>query len=93
MGSPLSSTIAKIYLQYFEELTIKHWVETDEIIYYKRYVDNIIIIFNQSKITEDSITQHMNSLHKFLEFKQTIEEHNTINYLDLHIHRHNNNIN
>ena len=71
MGSPLSSTIAEIYLQYFEELTIKHWMETNELIYYKRYVDDIII-FDKSKITEDLITQHKNSLHKFLEFKQTI---------------------
>ena len=35
MGSPLSSTLAEIYLQYFEELIIKHWIETNEIIYYK----------------------------------------------------------
>ena len=75
---------------YFEELTIKHWMETNEIIYYKRYVDDIIIIFDQSKTTEDSITQHINSLHKFLEFKQRIEGHIAINYLDLHVHRHNN---
>ena len=29
MGSPLSSTLAEIYLQYFEKLTIKHWIETN----------------------------------------------------------------
>ena len=35
MGPPLSTTIAEIYLQYFEELVIKHWIETSEIIYDK----------------------------------------------------------
>ena len=35
MGSPLSSTMAEIYVQYFEELIIKHWIETNELIYYK----------------------------------------------------------
>ena len=35
MGSPLSTTIEEIYLQYFEELVIKHWIETSEIIYDK----------------------------------------------------------
>ena len=34
----------------------------------------------------------MNNLHKYVKFKQTEEEHNAINYLDLHIHRNNNNI-
>ena len=71
---------------------IKHWIETSEIIYYKRYVDDIVIIFNHNKITEDSNTKHINNIHKFLEFKQTEEEHNTINYLDLHIHRNDNSI-
>jgi hypothetical protein len=33
----------------------------------------------------------MNNLHKYVEFRQT-EEHNTINYLDLRIHRNDNNI-
>ena len=46
MSSPLSSTLAEIYLQYLEELIIKHWIETNEILYYRRYVDDTIIIFN-----------------------------------------------
>ena len=32
MGSPLSSTLAEIYIQYFENLHIKHWLESTEII-------------------------------------------------------------
>ena len=34
MGSPISSTLADIYLQYFEQLVVKHWMETGEITYY-----------------------------------------------------------
>jgi len=30
MGSPISSTPAEIYLQFFEELTIRHWMESGE---------------------------------------------------------------
>ena len=56
MGSPLSSTLAEIYLQYFKEMKVKHWMETGEITYCRRYVDDIIIIFDQSKINEDLIT-------------------------------------
>jgi hypothetical protein len=87
MGSPLSSTLTKIYLQYFEEMMIKHRLETDEITGYKRYVDDIIIIFDQNKTDENTITNHMNNIYKHLEFKPTTEQNNNINYLDLSMHR------
>jgi len=35
MGSPISSTLAEIYLQFPEEIYIKQWVESKEI-YYRR---------------------------------------------------------
>ena len=54
MGSPISSTLTEIYLQYFEELIVKHRMETGEITYCGRYVDDIIIIFDQNKTNEDS---------------------------------------
>jgi glycyl-tRNA synthetase beta subunit len=56
MGSPLSSTLAEIVSQYFKELKVKHLMETGEITYYRRSVDDIIIIFDQSKINEDLLT-------------------------------------
>jgi len=37
------------YLQFFEKPFIKHWRESGEMSYYKRYVDNILIIFDQNK--------------------------------------------
>jgi hypothetical protein len=73
MGSPLSSTLAEIYLQYVEELMIKHWMETWEVTYYRRYVDYIIIIFDQNKLNEDAITNYTNNIHTQLEFKLTME--------------------
>jgi len=36
MGSPISSTLAKIYLQYLEEMYVKHCLENKEITFYKR---------------------------------------------------------
>jgi hypothetical protein len=50
MGSPISNTLAEIYLQFFEELTIRHWIENGEIPYYRRHIDDIVIIFGQNKI-------------------------------------------
>jgi hypothetical protein len=41
MGSPISGTMAKMYLQYLEATYIKHWLDNKEIVFYKRYVDDI----------------------------------------------------
>ena len=49
MGLPISGMIAEIYLQRIEELRIKHWIESKEIFYYKRNVDDIIIILTTEK--------------------------------------------
>jgi hypothetical protein len=52
-------------------------METVEITYYRWYVNYIIIIFDQNKMTEDSITSYMKNIHKHLEFKLTKEENKT----------------
>jgi hypothetical protein len=59
IGSPISSKLAEIFLQLFEEVIIKHWMEIGEITCYRRYVDDIIIIFDENKINEDSVTKYM----------------------------------
>ena len=41
MGSPLSGTLAELYLQRIEKEYIKQWIDSEEIYYYKRYVDDI----------------------------------------------------
>ena len=46
-------------------------METGEITYYRRYVDDIIVIFDQNKINEDSVTNCMNNIGKHLDFKLT----------------------
>ena len=56
MGSPISSTIAEIYIQYFESLHVKHWLESSEIIFYKRYVDYIFIVYDTSKKNEQTFS-------------------------------------
>ena len=86
MGSPISSTLAEIYPQFFEELIVKRLMETGEITYCRRYVDDAVIILDKNKINEDSITKYMKSIQKHLEFKLTEKENKNINYLDLTIH-------
>jgi len=63
---------AVIYLYHFEDITIKHWTEIGEIIYYNRYVDDII--FGNEKINENQICTYLNFFRIQLEFKPTKEE-------------------
>jgi hypothetical protein len=57
---------------------MKQWTESGEITYYKRYVDDSLITFDQNKANEDSIMNHMNNVHEYLEFKLTEQEHNKL---------------
>jgi hypothetical protein len=51
MVSPLSSSIAEHFLQDLEQNRLKHLLEGKKIVYYNRYIDDIFIIYNQTKIT------------------------------------------
>jgi len=89
----MSLTIAEIYLQFFKETYKKQRLESKEIIYYKRYIDDILIIFEQNKTDGKTIINHTNNIEKHMEFKLSEEKiNNSINYPDLFIHRNTNSI-
>jgi hypothetical protein len=50
MGSPTSGTMAEIYVKYLEATYIKHWLDNKEIVFYKKYGDNILIIYDKKQI-------------------------------------------
>jgi len=85
------STLAEMYLQYLEEIYLKHYLENRDKIYYKRYIDNLLIIFDQTKTNENTI-HNINNTDECLEFKTSKEENKTANYLDLSIKRNHNNV-
>jgi hypothetical protein len=89
MGSPISSIIAEIFLQHYENVHIKQILERGHIAYYTRYMDDILIIYDNNKITQDSITKELNKIHNDIKLNPTPETNGAINYLDLHITRHN----
>jgi histidinol phosphatase-like enzyme len=74
MGSPISITLSESYLHFVKKLIVKSWKATGEVTYYRKYVDDIVIISDQNKVNEGSFTSYMNSTHKYLEFKLKEEE-------------------
>ena len=79
----LPGTLAELYVQKIEKDHIKQWLDSNEISYYKRYVDDIIIIYNTDRINEERILLATNNIDENLTFKLTPENKNTINFLDL----------
>jgi len=85
MGSPISSTLAKICLQYLEEKYIKHCLEHKDILYYRRYVHDLLLIYYQSRISAENIYNFINHIDVHLKFKISEEKNHTLQYLDLSI--------
>jgi hypothetical protein len=87
MGSPISRITAEIFLRYYENMFLKHLFESQNITYDTRYVDDIFIIFDNTKIDPDRLTESKNSVHNDIICKPTHEINNQINFPDLLIIR------
>jgi hypothetical protein len=85
MGSPISGTMAEIFLQHIENKHIKQALDTKNIILYTRFVDDIRIINDSTHITADDIHKYINNIHDSLQFSPTHENRSQINFLDLNI--------
>jgi tRNA A-37 threonylcarbamoyl transferase component Bud32 len=83
MGSPVSNTTAKIFLQYFEDKHIKHILDTKNVSLYVCYVNDIVIIYDSKKIHSDLITTNTNQIHKDMKLNPTHEDNGQIYFLDL----------
>jgi len=84
MGSPISDTIAEVFLQHLEHIYI---IETKRILFYTRYIDDILIIYDTESTNHDYLTQYTNTMHTNLQFNPTLESNGYINFLDLTIIR------
>ena len=87
MGSPISGTIAEVLLQHLEEAHIKHLLKTKSITFYTRYVDDMLITYDSTRTTYESILQYTNGIHSNMWLDPTTETNSRINYLDLLITR------
>jgi hypothetical protein len=83
MGSPISGLITEIFLQNYEQHIFKNNLDSNKIIFYNRYVDDILIIYDTNHTNMNNIQDYMNKIHKEILFKATDEIDNTISFLDL----------
>jgi hypothetical protein len=86
MGSPLGPTLANIFLSYSETIWLKDCPASFKPTYYRRYVDDIFLLFQDAKCV-DMFTEYMNSKHPNMHFTSESESNNTIPFLDVFITR------
>jgi hypothetical protein len=81
MGLPYQDS----FLKYYEDVYMKHLLENRSILFYAPYVDDIPIIYDQTLI--QTLTAGLNTVHKNIIFKPTLESNNNISYLALLLKR------
>jgi hypothetical protein len=86
MCAPSSSFISEIFLKQIEHTHLSHLTQKHKIVNYVQYVDDILI-YDSQHIDLHSILHDFNSLHQILHFTGEIEQNNSINYLDITIHK------
>jgi hypothetical protein len=72
MGAPTSSILAETYIQHIEHTQIYPILIQQQIIAYFRYIDDILIIYDQNRTNIDHTLNKFNKLQQTIKF--TIEE-------------------
>ena len=87
MDATTSSILSEIYLQYLESSSIYNLLLHHNIVGYFRYVDDILVVYNEDTTNIDSLLLQFNNLSPKLEFTTEKEENQKINFLDITITR------
>jgi hypothetical protein len=92
MGSPISSILAEIFVQEIECKYYPDMIKNRHIKFNARYVDDILIVFDEAYTTAEFILEDHN-MHQKLKYKMEIEANQQIIFLDLNIYRERNTFN
>jgi hypothetical protein len=88
MGAPISSILAEICIQHMEHTQIYPILIEQQIIAYIRYVDDIlIIVYDHNKTNIDHTLNEFNKLQQTINFTIEKEQQESINFLNIGIHR------
>jgi hypothetical protein len=87
MGSPISGTMAEIFLQHLENNHIKHLIESRILTFYTRYVDDFLVVYDSTLTTPDNILRYLGTIHNSIQLSLIHETNNSVSFLDLTITR------
>ncbi|KAK5645737.1 hypothetical protein RI129_004201 [Pyrocoelia pectoralis] len=88
MGSNLSPLLAEIFMNNLEmEFISKHQFYKDHVIFWARYVDDIICLHSALDSDIHNFLNHLNKIHPNIKFTIEKESNHQIPFLDLLLHR------
>ena len=90
MGSPLGSVLANLFMGYHEANWLQVFKDC-EIILYRRYVDDIICLFN-SQSGADKFYEFLNKQHPHIKFTFEKQQNDQISILDILIKKNGENV-
>ena len=82
MGGPASCVLANIFLCHHEQQWIQDCPEEFAPLYFKRYLDDCLVIFSDKEHSE-KFDAYINSKHPSIKFTKELEEERSLNFLDL----------
>lgn len=89
MGTRLAPNYANLFMSDFES---KHvFTQSPQPVYYRRYIDDIFMVWHDSPEELNHFVDHMNSVHPTIKFTKTVSN-DEITYLDLDIYLQSNTI-
>ena len=83
MGSPLGPVLANLFMSYYETMWLNTFREC-EMILYRRYVDDIICLFN-CESDADKFFEFLNTQHPNIKFTFAKQNNKQISFLDVSI--------
>lgn len=85
MGAPASSILFEFYIQYLEHIFITLILDKYKILGYFRYVDDIIVIYNEESTNISDMLSELNTMSPKRKFTSKLEENGNISFLDITI--------
>ena len=82
MGTKLAPNYANLFMSDFENKYVFNYPIQPT--FYRRYIDDIFLIWNSSLSELDNFIKHLNTVHPTIKFTKTISQSNIV-YLDLEI--------
>ena len=86
MGSPLGPTLANIFLCHYEDIWLRNCSLECKPSYYKRYVDDIFLLF-ELEIQVEPFKDFMSTFHPKMKFTFEKKQSNCFNFLDVKVIR------
>ena len=82
MGSPLGHSLANAFLAHYEQIWLNDCPDEFNPVYYKRYVDDIFVLFRSPQNLE-KFNEYLNTKHTNIKFTSEKEFNRSLTFLDV----------